>query len=317
MGSTIEVEAAERLKGLFPFIDKVKFLKTGTEACMAAVKIARAFTGREKILVDGYHGWSDIFIGPPGFGVDLKAAGNTHRGTNYTDHVLKLARGDYAAVVLEPVEIDNSPSRRQWLQELRTVCDNTGTLLIFDEVITGFRFPGMSVSKYHGITPDLICLGKAMGGGLPLSAVGGKTHIMECKEYFVSSTFAGDTLALSAFLEVCDMFNTVKYSIDDLWVKGEQFLERFNELAPDKIQLRGYPTRGAFFGNEEFKYAFWQEAARAGILFGPSWFYGFASPEHDDATLSVCKDIINKVRTRKNTFTGIPPLKPFASKQRE
>lgn len=316
LGTALEVEAAERLKGLFPFIDRVKFLKTGSEACSAAVRIARAHTGRNKILVEGYHGWSDMFIDNDfSYGVDRNSTIDTFRGIN--QKIYHLRDESVAAVVIEPVELDNSPKRMAWLNDLRTQCDATGTLLIFDEIITGFRYPKMSVSVKHGITPDLICLGKAMAGGLPLAAVGGKKEIMEGSDYFVSSTFAGDCLALASFIEVCNMFQDVKYNINDLWREGENFLETFNDLWPEKITIKGYPTRGSFEGDKETLSLFWQECAKGGILFGPSWFYNFPLVEYNEMTLDICKDVINNIKAGRVKLEGRPPVGPFSNKQRK
>ena len=316
MGSDVEVEAAERLKGLFPFIDRVKFLKSGTEACSAAIKIARASTKRTPILVDGYHGWADPFIDAyPALGVDPGATKFTYRGVD--KHRTKLSLGMFAAVIIEPVELDYSPDRMQWLNQLREDCTKSKTILIFDEIITGFRYPKMSVSVFHGINPDLICLGKAMGGGLPLSAVGGNTKLMEESEYFVSSTFGGDTLALRAFLEICGMFMEAKWSMEDLWTSGAYFLKKFNALCPEAVMIEGYPTRGRFKGDTAFLHLFWQECAKGGILFGPSWFYNYTLVEHNDSTLSICKDIIENIKSGRVKLEGEIPVSPFASKQRK
>jgi glutamate-1-semialdehyde 2,1-aminomutase len=316
LGSDIEVQAAERLKGLVPFIDKVKFLKTGSDACSAAVKIARAYTGRAEILVEGYHGWHDMFVDArPGHGVDKKSIDNTYRGVD--EYREELACGSFAAVIIEPIELDNSPERIKWLNELRDLCTKTRTILIFDEVITGFRYKDTTASKYHGVTPDLICLGKAMGGGgLPLAVVGGKTKVMECVEYFVSSTFGGDTLALAAFIEICDMQLESRWSVSDLWESGQRFMDRFNELLPKKISIIGYPTRGRFIGDDYVISLFFQESAKAGLLFGLSWFYNYTAVDYNDTTLSTCKDILENIKQGRVKLEGEPPVSPFAAKQR-
>ncbi len=181
LASTIELDAAEKLKELFPFVDCVKWLKTGSDACSAAVRIARAYTGRDLILSEGYHGWSDAFVSltPPALGVPMPTPMGLLKDFELDRNV--------AAVIVEPIVTDMSETRIEWLRRLRAECTKHGVLLIFDEIITGFRFPGYSVAQHFGITPDLICLGKAIANGMPLAAVGGKYAVMNCGEYFISS----------------------------------------------------------------------------------------------------------------------------------
>lgn len=306
-----ELEAAEMLKSMFPFVDCVKYLKTGTEACMAAIRIARAKTDRDLILSEGYHGWSDGFVGltQPGFGIPKTFA-----------HFEKLAvDSDFeraAAVIIEPIVTDMSRDRIEWLKALREKCDRFGTLLIFDEIITGFRFPRFSVSSYLGITPDIICLGKAIGGGTPLAAVGGKYAVMNCAEYFVSSTFAGDPIALAASITVMQMLLKKKADIDILWEKGQEFLDQFNAIWPEKIKIEGYPTRGVFKGDDMVKALLWQEACKAGILFGPSWWMNFPLVEETHSVISTCTDILERIRGNQVRLEGSLPRSPFAQTAR-
>jgi acetylornithine/succinyldiaminopimelate/putrescine aminotransferase len=189
-------------------------------------------------------------------------------------------------------------------------------LLIFDEVITGFRFPKFSVSNYYGITPDLICLGKAMANGMPISVVGGNADVMNCGEYFVSSTFAGETLSLAAALKTMTLLQT-KYDLNDLWERGKVFLAQFNALYPEKLWIEGYPTRGAFKGDDLVKALFWQEACRAGVLFGPSWFFNFCHPPVTDLVVSTCRDIVGRIKTGSVRLLGNMPTTPFAQKARQ
>ena len=159
LSSTKEVEAAERLKQVVPFVSKMRFTKTGTESCLAAVKIARAISQRARVLSDGYHGWSDEFVGmsPPAHGVTNKS---------HMEKLTSLAQIDHtiAAVIVEPIVTDFSVERIKYLNQLRETCNKFGVCLIFDEIITGFRWQSHTVSQYYGIYPDIICLGKALGG---------------------------------------------------------------------------------------------------------------------------------------------------------
>lgn len=310
LGSTIEVLTAEKVKEIFPFIDLVKFLKTGSDACTAALRIARAFTKRGRVLSADYHGWHDEFVSltPPALGV---------YGAHPIEKLgaLEDIEDDVAAVIVEPVSTDNSPKRLEWLKRLRAQCDKTGALLIFDEVITGFRFPKLSVSNFYGITPDLICLGKAMGNGMPISVVGGKRGVMNCGEYFVSSTFAGETVSLAAALKTMTLLQT-KLSVDHLWETGKQFLAAFNSIYPEKLKIEGYPTRGVFRGDEMVRALFFQEACKAGLLFGPSFFFNFAHIPLTSSVLNTCQDILTRIKTGSVRLEGDLPTTPFAQKVR-
>jgi glutamate-1-semialdehyde 2,1-aminomutase len=311
LGSTIEVEAAEKVKELMPFIERLRFLKSGTDACSAAMRIARTFRGKGEILSDGYHGWSDEFVSltPPALGVYSEHMIAKFESLEQIDH-------DTAAVIIEPIVLDASDARREYLHRLRKKCDETGALLIFDEVITGFRVPEFCVAKYFGVTPDLVCLGKAMGGGMAVSAVGGRAEVMECGEYFVSSTFAGETLSLAASLKAMTLLQT-KYDIQYLWERGGYFMERFNSIWPDGIRMTGYPTRGSFSGNPETIALFCQEACKGGLLFHPkSWFFNFKHLDLIDQVLNTCQDIMVRIRAGGVKLEGALPVAPFAARLR-
>lgn len=312
LGSDVEVMAAEKLKEVMPYIEQVRFLKTGSDACTAALRIARAHTGKLGVLSHGYHGWHDEFtsLTPPATGVPRvhEFIGPLESSTPDLDGV--------GAVIIEPVLTDFSEKRAAWLRELRDHCTKHGTLLIFDEIITGFRVPKLSVSAYFGIEPDLICLGKAMANGLPVSVVGGKAAIMSGSEYFVSSTFAGEFVALSAAIATITLLQTGRFQIGELWERGKAFQDRFNALWPEAIRINGYPTRGVFEGDALTKALFWQEACNAGILFGSSFFFHFGHIGLEDTVISTCEDIIRRMKVGEIKLEGEMPRSPFAQKVR-
>lgn len=312
LSSTIELELAEKVKEIIPWVQKMRFLKTGTEACMAAVKIARAKTGRFDVVSEGYHGWSDEFVAltPPALGCRPTTFGKPLK--SFDD-----INGETAAVIVEPIMTDTSQARVQWLRDLREKCTKTGTILIFDEIITGFRTPKFTMSEYFGIEPDIICLGKAMGGGMPISCVAGKTDVMNCGEYFVSSTFAGETCSIAASLMLIAQLRTEKFSLKDLWFAGEHFKSKFNQLAPGLVQIQGYPSRGVFVGDPLAKALLWQEAYKAGILFGASFFLSFVHIPYLDRILNVLSDILTRIKTGSVRLEGEMPQSPFAQRVRE
>lgn len=310
-----EIETAEKLKELIPFIDAVKFLKSGSEACSAAVRIARAKTGRSWVYSEGYHGWHDGFVSltEPAIGVPK------HEGPpgNYFAKLDPTFIGDgMAAVIVEPIITDHSPERIAWLRELREQCTKHGVMLIFDEVITGFRYPKFCASSYYGITPDLIVLGKAFANGMPLAAVGGKYSVMNCDEYFVSSSYAGETLSMVAAKATMTQLQT-KYDLEWLWKQGQAFQTEFNSLWPGALAIEGYPSRGVLKGEPLTKALFMQEACKAGMIFGPSWFLSFpAAAEWQNAMVAI-KGIVTRIRTNQVALEGEPPKSPFAQRVRE
>jgi len=306
--SIYEVVLGEKIKALFPCIDKMKLVKTGSDACSAAVRIARAFTGREEVFGMGYHGWHDTFIS-----AEIPGTGTLGRLQKYSkmSHQWELLSflKDHcpAAVIIEPVQLDLEV--KDFLLSLRKVCTEKGIVLIFDEVITGFRFPKYSVTNHFGITPDLICLGKALGNGYPIAIVGGREDIMETPGYFISNTHNGELSAINAALETLNYLTNDKLS--ELWDRGGGFLKRFNAMSP-RLQLVGYPTRAELRGEDEYKAKFMQEMYYKGYLFGRAWFLNFNHTEsrlHE--TLQAANDVIEQIDIGSVELKGIAPKPIF------
>lgn len=316
LATPLEIEVAELLKGCFPYTSHWRFLKSGSDACSAAVKIARAATGRLRVGSSGYHGHDDSFVSltppalgvPPAAGLELEA---------FDERTMNIG-SDMAAVIIEPVITDWTDERRQWLHRLRAECTKQGVLLIFDEVITGFRFPKHGVSNFWGVTPDIVCLGKALANGMPLAAVGVTAQVAQKTppEVFISSTYAGETLSLAAAKKTLELLMSKKFDIDHLWKQGAAFLEWFNGLYPEKIQITGYPTRGAFTGDPLTIALFQQEACLAGLLFGPSWFLSFPAAEEAKLAQGAIRAIIDRIARGEVQLKGELPKKPFAAKVR-
>lgn len=313
ISSRTEVEAAETMKAVFNY-ERWKFLKTGTEACMAALKIARTYTGREYVLTAGYHGWSPEFINakltPPGL------------GTTYQNYIFKLEdlnqiNDTIAAVIVEPIELDNSIERVKWLNDLRQKCTENGVVLIFDEVITGGRYKSLTVARNYSLVPDLIIMGKAIGNGFPIAAIGGKKELLDMP-YFVSGTYYGENVSLAVMKKVVRMLaSDQEFDNSTLWNHAQNFVDEFNAICPDKISIVGYGTRGSFFSTDEnFKWVFWQECAKAGILFGPSFFFNFAHIEIEKKVMADIKDILFKMKIKLPKLEGEKPCQPISSMSR-
>jgi glutamate-1-semialdehyde 2,1-aminomutase len=231
----LEAEVAERIVRHVPCAEKVRFGKNGSDATTAAVRLARAFTGRARIAVAGYHGWHDWYIGSTtrdlGVPVAVKGLTSTFR-YNDADSLAALldAHPDgYAAIVLEPAS--TTAPAPGFLERVRELADRTGTVLVFDEIITGFRIGLSGAQGYYGVTPDLASFGKAIANGLPLAAIAGRADIMaKMDDVFISGTFGGEALSLAAAAATID-----KLEREDvprrLWALGDELVLEFNEIA--------------------------------------------------------------------------------------
>jgi glutamate-1-semialdehyde aminotransferase len=309
--TTQEILTAEKLKEIFVFVDKWKFLKSGSEACAASLKFARAATGRTKVISEGYHGIADEFVSltPPHLGVPVN--GNIEKYTT-----LSQITNEVAAVILEPVIVDDSKERIEFLKQLRTRCDEVGAILIFDEVITGFRYKNYGVGNCYNIIPDLIVIGKAMANGLPLAAVGGKSAIMDDPKVFVSSTYAGERASLKACEEVCNILQSKpEFNIENLWNAGVHFMKKFNDLN-GPVRLKGYPTRGILEGSEVNIAIFMAEMAKVSILWHKSWFYNWGLIEHEEDTIETARQIFENIKNGLKLKYPLPKS-PFSMEVRK
>jgi glutamate-1-semialdehyde 2,1-aminomutase len=219
--SPLEVELAELVKQLVPSIERVRFVNSGTEATMSAARVARAFTKREKIVkFEGcYHGHGDAFLvaagsgaltfgTPTSPGVPAGACAPTllasFNDLHSVERVVTANANEIAAVIIEPVAGNMGVVLPEpgFLSGLRTLCDREGILLIFDEVMTGFRLAPGGAQQLYDITPDLTCLGKIIGGGLPVAAYGGRADIMDLVSpsgpVYQAGTLSGNPLAMAA-----------------------------------------------------------------------------------------------------------------------
>ena len=226
--TTLEMELAERLVKHIPCAEMVRFGKNGTDATSAAVRLARAATKRDRLVLLGYHGWQDWYIGATtrNLGVPAAVSALSHLAP-YGDleaiEALFLKHpGEFAAVILEPMNTTEPPAG--YLQGLKDLANRHAALLIFDEIITGFRWSIGGAQARYGVTPDLACFGKAMGNGMPISAVVGRAEIMCLMEnIFFSGTFGGETLSLVAAIATIDKIEREKVT-DRLWAVGAELM---------------------------------------------------------------------------------------------
>ncbi|MEP7345436.1 MAG: aminotransferase class III-fold pyridoxal phosphate-dependent enzyme [Gemmatimonadaceae bacterium] len=203
----LEVDVAERLCELIPCAEQVRFLKSGADATTAAVRIARAASGRSHVIASGYLGWHDWANTGPG--IPLGATADVTRvpfdDIAALEQAAHIAGADLAAIILEPV-VDREPAR-DWLLAARSACDSAGAVLIFDEMKTGFRLKVGGYQEVVDVTPDLATFGKALANGYPLAAVVGKESVMRAaRETWISSTLAGEATALAAAATVMERY---------------------------------------------------------------------------------------------------------------
>jgi glutamate-1-semialdehyde 2,1-aminomutase/spore coat polysaccharide biosynthesis protein SpsF len=233
--SPLEIEAAERLTRLIPCAEMVRFGKNGSDATSAAVRLARAHTGRDKVLVAGYHGWHDWYIGSTTRDLGVPAAVRALTGAiafNDAEALEKalLAEPDkIAAVVMEPGGA--YPPAPGYLQRVRELTARFGVVLVFDEIITGFRMSLNGAQARYGVTPDLASFGKSIANGMPLAAVVGRRDIMRrMEDVFVSGTFGGEALSLAAAAATIDKLEREDVC-ERLAVLGERLMAMFNAEA--------------------------------------------------------------------------------------
>ena len=254
-----EVEMAELICSIVPSIEMVRMVNSGTEATMSAIRLARAFTGKDKIIkFEGcYHGHADSFLikagsGAMTFGVPdspgvPQAIGNATLNARYNDissvaNLIDAHRDQIAALIVEPVvgNMGCVPPNKDFLQGLRSLCTKNNIVFIFDEVMTGFRVSLGGAQQLYGITPDLTTLGKIIGGGLPVGAYGGKKEIMKLVApsgpMYQAGTLSGNPLAMAAGIRMLKILSGKK-SIYTKLEKSSAKLERGIQSIIDKHHL--------------------------------------------------------------------------------
>ncbi len=197
----LEVEVAEMIREIIPNAEAVRYSKTGADATSAAVRLARAYTGKNKVLCCGYHGWHDWYIAVTARNQGIPEAVQANSYTfSYNDikSVKDSIDGDVAAIILEPVVFQEP--KDNFLNQLSDLCSEKGIVLIFDEMWTGFRMALGGAQEFFGITPDLATYSKAVANGMPISILTGKRKIMDLAEddIFFYTTFGGEALSLAA-----------------------------------------------------------------------------------------------------------------------
>jgi glutamate-1-semialdehyde aminotransferase len=302
----LEVEMSEKIQSIIPGAEMVRFSKTGSDAGTAAVRAARAITNRDNIAYCGSGGvWHDWFtvITSRNTGIP-KVLGKMIKKFNYNDiDSLKMLfeswRGEVAAVYLEPIFMEYP--RKNFLKKVKQLAHKHGAVLIFDEVISGFRFANGGAQEMLNIEADLVAFGKGIANGMPLGAITGKREYMEIfNDIFYSTTYGGETLSLAAGCAVIDELKE-KPVVKHCWNLGSYLMAEFNKLAEElevNIKMEGFPVRSSIICIDKngepsllLKSLFFQETIRRGILFGPgAVFLSYSHSKKDiEKTLKVCE----------------------------
>ncbi len=235
LATDLEYQVAEKLSRIVPCAEKVRFGKNGTDATSACIRLARAATGRTEVIACGYHGWQDWYVGATtrNKGVPHVTGRSTHMtpygDVNALEAVIGRIGSEVAALILEPTLHRTHEATVQYLRRARELTERHGIVLVFDEVITGFRYATGGSQSLFGVHPDLAAFGKGMGNGMPISAVLGKSSIMdEMNEVFLSSTFGGETLSLAAASAVIEKMEREPV-IERLWQSGQTVIDYAKE----------------------------------------------------------------------------------------
>jgi len=299
----IEEDLAEALCKAIPWIEAVRFLKTGAEAVAAAVRLGRVATGRDHVLGCGYHGWLDWSQGGSGEGVPAAIRGLyaelPFNDVDRTRSAIREAGDHLAVVVVEPLVVVEPT--REWLETLRTETTRVGAILVFDEIKTAFRLAVGGVAERYGIHPDLMVLGKALANGFPLAAVGGRADVMSgVARTWISSTLATESVALAAARAALEV--TVAEEVcAHLHSVGTRLLHGLHALQhryPQLITGVGGVAEMCFFhyADESVSRAVARGCAARGLLFKRT-AYNFVSLAHDPATVDQSLAVLEEVLT--------------------
>jgi glutamate-1-semialdehyde 2,1-aminomutase len=333
LATEAEAELAELLVQTIPCAEMVRFGKNGSDATSAAIRLARAFTGRDRIAVCGYHGWHDWYIGSTtrAKGVPSGVQATTHAfAPNSIDAliaVLESHKGEFAAVIMEPYVRDRP--QPGYLESVRNYAHENGALLIFDEIITGFRLHTGGAQALFGVTPDLATFGKAMANGMPISAVVGKADVMrEMDDIFFSGTFGGEALSIAA--AIATIRKTERENvIERLWQTGEVLATHVRKeidaaCLSDTIQLAGlapwmhvvvseHPSVSAAAIRTVLRRALWDNGVLIGGSHNVCYAHDTTDIEHITNGYRVALDAVNRLLEQPQTGIRGPIIEPVFS----
>ncbi|EME69326.1 glutamate-1-semialdehyde aminotransferase [Paramagnetospirillum caucaseum] len=333
----LEVDVTEQLIDAIPCAEAARFGKNGADATTVAVRVARAVTGREHVAYCGYHGWHDWYIantdlnsGIPEFAKQLSHSFN-YNDLDSLEAIFKAHPGQVACVIMEPLTI--LEPKDNFLHEVKKMAHHYGALLIFDEIITGFRFHFGGAQALTGVTPDLATFAKAISNAIPLSAiVGKKEYMFALEKTFFSFTYGGDCIGLAAAKACIPKLKREKVP-DHLWTVGTRLKDGYNALVASHgleefTSCIGYPCRTiiSFTGQGrydelEMKSYFQQEMIRRGILWTAyhalCWSHSMDDIEYTleayDEVLGLFRKVVDSGQSLRPLIEG-EPVKPVFRK---
>jgi glutamate-1-semialdehyde 2,1-aminomutase len=305
----LEVEVAELIREVVPNAEMVRYSKTGCDVTTAAVRLARAFTARDKVLCCGYHGWHDWYISVTDRNRGIpEPVRNLSYTFNYNDieSLVQSIGKDTACVIMEPVVFE--APRDNFLQRVKEVCEANGALLIFDEMWTGFRLALGGAQEYFGVKSDLQCFSKAVANGMPISILSGRSEIMSLcdKDVFFFTTFGGEALSLAAAKATIEEIRN-KNVPEYLARQGRKLLTGYNQIAIEYemaytratgMECRSLVSFDASAGDPlEMKSLVQQELIKRGILWSGMHVISFSHSDEDIAyTLSAYREVLPILR---------------------
>jgi len=314
----VQNELAKKLIDIIPCAEMVKFVTSGSDATSAAIRIARVFTGKDKVIRWGYHGWHDWAYG--GAGTDRLSFGvpeGIKRDVltfNYNDldsleDTFKKYKGEVACVIMQPFEASKELPREGFLEGVKEIAHKNDAVLIFDEIRTGFRMALGGAQEYFNVIPDMTAVSKAIANGYPISAVVGKREIMEnAKKTRISATFLVNSFPMIAALETIKILEE-ENGIAYMWELGNKLINGIKSII-NKMEINaevvGVPplpflrfTDKNDDVRDKLKTKFYQETTNKGVLFHPNhhWFLSLGHTVDDvNRTLEVMEESMKKAK---------------------
>ena len=309
MPHPLEVEVAELIRDVVPNAEMVRYSKTGADVVSASIRLARAFTGRSKVICCGYHGWHDWYIGVTdrnkGIPAEVQELSHTF-GYNDIDSVLAALDDETACAILEPMVFE--APRDNFLQKLKEACHKNGSLLIFDEMWTGFRFALGGAQERFGVNADLMCYSKAIANGMPLAVLAGRSDVMRLcdKDVFFFTTFGGEALSLAAAKATIAELRD-KHVPEYMRRQGRKLVDGYNALAEELglsyttcvgDDCRSLVTFNASAGDPlEMKSLVQQELIARGVLWSGFHNMSFSHTDADvDRTLGAYREALGVLK---------------------
>jgi glutamate-1-semialdehyde aminotransferase len=309
----LEVELSSLLVELVPCAEMVRFGKNGSDVTAGAIRLARAYTRRDKIACCGYHGWQDWYIGSTSRNLGVPKAVREltlqfqYNNIDSLKVIFDQNPDEIAAVILEPVNFYEP--RDGFLEAVKELTQRHGALLVFDEIITGFRMALGGAQEYFGVVPHLAAFGKAMGNGMPISAIVGKAEIMRLfEDVFFSFTLGGEALSLAASIATIKELQETN-ALNHIWGMGKILLDGYNDLSEELglthvTKCIGYPCWPEVIFNDlrvtsgrVFQSLVQQEIVKRGILTRPGMFVCYAHTSEDiNTTLCAYKEALEVLR---------------------